>query len=71
MQILPPALTDVIEALGRLPGGRGQMLRVLSGLQRGWTGRLRLPAAFLDKLGELKSSTAHAGSLAPQEPPTQ
>ena len=57
--------------LGRLPGGRGQMLRVLSGLQRGWTGRLRLPAAFLDKLGELKSSTAHAGSLAPQEPPTQ
>jgi 2-polyprenyl-6-methoxyphenol hydroxylase-like FAD-dependent oxidoreductase len=36
--------------LGRLPGGRGQMLRVLSGLQRGWTGRLRLPAAFLNQL---------------------
>jgi len=41
--------------LGRLPGGRGQMLRVLSGLQRGWIGRLRLPAAFLDRLGQLES----------------
>jgi len=39
--------------LGRLPGGRGKMLRVLSGLQRGWFGRLHLPAAFLEKLGEL------------------
>ena len=41
--------------LGRLPGGRGQMLRVLSGLQRGWTGRLRLPAAFLGRLGQRES----------------
>ena len=56
--------------LGRLPGGRGQMLRVLSGLQRGWIGRLRLPAAFLGKLGQLKSFTAQGPSLAPQEPPT-
>ena len=56
--------------LGRLPGGRGQMLRVLSGLQRGWTGRLRLPPVFLDKLGQLRSSTAHARSLAPQESQT-
>jgi 2-polyprenyl-6-methoxyphenol hydroxylase-like FAD-dependent oxidoreductase len=37
--------------LGRMPGGRGQMLRVLSGLQRGWVGRVRLPGAFLDRLG--------------------
>jgi len=29
------------------------MLRVLSGLQRGWFGRLHLPAAFLEELGEL------------------
>jgi len=36
--------------LGRVPGGRGQMLRVLSGLQRGWTGRLLLPEAFMAKL---------------------
>jgi hypothetical protein len=39
-----------------MPGGRGQMLRVLSGLQRGWFGRLRLPPAFLDKL----DAVAHA-----------
>jgi len=39
--------------LGRVPGGRGQMLRVLSGLQRGWTGRLRLPPPFLDRLASL------------------
>lgn len=37
--------------LGRLPGGRGQMLRVLAGTQRGWLGRLHLPAGFLDALG--------------------
>lgn len=41
--------------LGRAPGGRGQMLRVLSGLQRGWFGRLPLPAAFLDRLGALSA----------------
>ncbi len=40
--------------LGRVPGGRGQMLRVLSGLQRGWTGRLRLPPSFLDRLASLR-----------------
>jgi 2-polyprenyl-6-methoxyphenol hydroxylase-like FAD-dependent oxidoreductase len=40
--------------LGRIPGGRGQMLRVLSGLQRGWTGRLRLPTLFLDQLAWLR-----------------
>jgi len=53
--------------LGRLPGGRGQMLRVLSGLQRGWIGRLRLPPVFLDKLAQLESSTAHPRSLAPED----
>jgi 2-polyprenyl-6-methoxyphenol hydroxylase-like FAD-dependent oxidoreductase len=57
--------------LGRLPGGRGQMLRVLSGLQRGWFGRMRLPPAFLDKLGQLKISAAQARSFAPQELPAR
>lgn len=33
--------------LGRLPGSRGMMLRVLSGTQKGWFGRLRLPEEFL------------------------
>lgn len=37
--------------MGRLPGGRGQMLRVLAGTQRGWFGRHALPAGFLDALG--------------------
>jgi len=36
--------------LGRLPGGRGQMLHVLSGLRSGMFGKLHLPAAFLAAL---------------------
>lgn len=36
--------------LGQLPGGRGQMLRVLTGTQRGWFGRQALPPAFLASL---------------------
>jgi hypothetical protein len=37
--------------MGRLPGGRGQMLRVLAGTQRGWFGRHSLPVGFFDALG--------------------
>ena len=33
------------------PISRGQMLRVLTGTQKGWFGRLRLPSEFLDALG--------------------
>jgi 2-polyprenyl-6-methoxyphenol hydroxylase-like FAD-dependent oxidoreductase len=36
--------------LGRLPGGRGNMLRILSGTQRGWLGRLELERGFLEAL---------------------
>ena len=36
--------------LGRLPGARGHMLRVLSGTQRGWWGRHRLDDAFVAAL---------------------
>ncbi|HZW17638.1 MAG TPA: NAD(P)/FAD-dependent oxidoreductase [Luteimonas sp.] len=36
--------------LGRLPGGRGHMLRVLSGTQRGLFGRLGLRDDFVDAL---------------------
>lgn len=36
--------------LGRMPGGRGHMLRVLSGTQRGWFGRLVLDEAFVAAL---------------------
>lgn len=36
--------------MGRLPGGRGHMLRVLSGTQHGWFGSLALDPAFLEAL---------------------
>jgi 2-polyprenyl-6-methoxyphenol hydroxylase-like FAD-dependent oxidoreductase len=36
--------------MGRLPGGRGQMLRVLTGTQRGWLGRQALPEGWLDAM---------------------
>lgn len=36
--------------LGRVPGGRGQMLRVLAGTQRGLFGRLGLEEAFVEAL---------------------
>ncbi|OZB58148.1 MAG: monooxygenase [Lysobacterales bacterium 14-68-21] len=46
-----PALRDALfHPLSRLPGGRGQMLRVLTGTRRGWLGKVILPPAFLDRL---------------------
>lgn len=36
--------------MGRLPGGRGHMLRVLSGTQRGYFGRWPLAPAFLEAI---------------------
>jgi 2-polyprenyl-6-methoxyphenol hydroxylase-like FAD-dependent oxidoreductase len=43
---------DVLfQPMGRMPGGRGHMLRVLSGTQRGWLGRLPLSPGFVDALG--------------------
>jgi 2-polyprenyl-6-methoxyphenol hydroxylase-like FAD-dependent oxidoreductase len=44
--------------MARLPISRGQMLRVLTGTQKGWFGRLRLPSAFLDALGAAFSESA-------------
>jgi 2-polyprenyl-6-methoxyphenol hydroxylase-like FAD-dependent oxidoreductase len=41
----------LLQPLGRLPGGRGNMLRVLSGTQRGWLGRMRLDPEFLEAMG--------------------
>ncbi|MBS7456898.1 FAD-dependent oxidoreductase [Coralloluteibacterium stylophorae] len=38
--------------MGRMPVARGQMLRVLSGTQRGMFGRLALPEGFLRALAE-------------------
>ncbi|KAA8997841.1 FAD-dependent monooxygenase [Stenotrophomonas cyclobalanopsidis] len=36
--------------MGRMPGGRGHMLRVLSGTQHGWFGAMPLDPAFIDAL---------------------
>ncbi len=45
------ALRDwLLLPLGRLPGGRGNMLRILSGTQRGLFGKLRLSPEFLAAL---------------------
>ncbi|MBD7954997.1 FAD-dependent monooxygenase [Stenotrophomonas sp. Sa5BUN4] len=46
--------------MGRLPGGRGHMLRVLSGTQRGWLGKLPLDPAFIDALGAPREPAAQA-----------
>lgn len=40
----------VFHPMSRMPVGRGQMLRVLTGTRRGWFGTLTLPNAFLDAL---------------------
>ncbi len=55
--------------LGRLPGGRGHMLRVLSGTQRGMFGRLALPQAFLDALAIAPDNTTPMPALAAAKAP--
>ncbi len=38
--------------MGRMPGGRGHMLRVLSGTQHGWFGAMPLDPAFIEALAQ-------------------
>jgi hypothetical protein len=40
----------LFQPMGRLPGGRGHMLRVLSGTQRGWWGTLGLSPGFVEAM---------------------
>jgi 2-polyprenyl-6-methoxyphenol hydroxylase-like FAD-dependent oxidoreductase len=40
----------VFHPLSRVPGGRGQTLRVLTGTRSGWLGRLPLPPGFTEAL---------------------
>lgn len=66
------ALRDaVFHPMSRLPGGRGQMLRVLAGTRSGLMGTLVLPDGFLDALtlaadgvaaARLSAQTADAGA---------
>lgn len=38
--------------MGRVPGGRGHMLRVLSSTQHGWFGKLALVPEFVEALSQ-------------------
>ena len=40
----------VFHPLSRLPGSRGQSLRVLTGTRRGWFGTMALPVGLADAL---------------------
>lgn len=42
--------------LSRVPGGRGQMLRVLTGTRKGWLGRFPLAGGFVDALAMAATS---------------
>lgn len=53
--------------LSRLPGGRGQMLRVLTGTRRGWLGTFALPDAFLEALGGCRARAATLPPVAVQD----
>ena len=44
--------------MSRLPGGRGQMLRVLSGTRQGWLGTVALPRGFLQALAAVSASSS-------------
>lgn len=53
---------DVLfQPMGRIPGGRGHMLRVLSGTQRGWLGRLPLSPAFMQAMHGLQDMRERDG----------
>ena len=45
--------------MAKLPISRGQMLRVLTGTQKGWFGRLKLPPDFLEALGAAFADPHH------------
>ena len=51
--------------MGRMPGGRGHMLRVLSGTQHGWFGKLPLDADFIAALAAAPAHTASSTVVVP------
>ena len=62
--LLAHARDVLFQPMGRLPGGRGHMLRVLSGTQRGWWGRLGLSPGFVDAMSAPR--TVHATAIQEQ-----
>jgi 2-polyprenyl-6-methoxyphenol hydroxylase-like FAD-dependent oxidoreductase len=57
---LAQARDVLFKPMGNLPGGRGHMLRVLSGTQRGWLGKLRLSPGFVEAMRPLEAEAASA-----------
>jgi len=55
--------------MSRIPGGRGQMLRILTGTRRGWMGAFALPDGFLDAVGKIENRRSEPanGQLAAPE----
>ncbi len=51
--------------MGRMPGGRGHMLRVLSGTQHGWFGKLPLEADFIAALAAAPVHTTASAVVVP------
>jgi 2-polyprenyl-6-methoxyphenol hydroxylase-like FAD-dependent oxidoreductase len=63
---------DVLfKPMGRMPGGHGHMLRVLSGTQRGWIGKLALTPGFIAAMSahaaQASSADNHAWRAFPGE----
>lgn len=59
------ALRDrVFHPLSRVPGGRGQMLRVLTGTRSGWFGTFALDARFVEALAERSGAVPASGRAA-------
>ncbi len=54
--LIAKARDVAFQPMGRLPGGRGHMLRVLSGTQHGVFGSLALAPAFVDALGGFRTA---------------
>jgi 2-polyprenyl-6-methoxyphenol hydroxylase-like FAD-dependent oxidoreductase len=48
--------------LGRLPGGSGHMLRILSGTQQGWLGKLALEPGFIAALSAHRTPVSPKGT---------
>lgn len=54
--LIAKARDVAFQPMGRLPGGRGHMLRVLSGTQHGVFGSLALAPAFVEALGGFRTA---------------
>jgi 2-polyprenyl-6-methoxyphenol hydroxylase-like FAD-dependent oxidoreductase len=54
----------LLHPLSRMPGGRGQVLRVLTGTRRGWLGRMPLSDDFVDALAAAENGVDATTPLA-------